>query len=136
MIRRLTVATALALTILACAGPQLSGFTGKPVRISGLVIRNETGSLVTDVILEVENAKEIVSVSPILAGSYFSTSFPLRTYQGNRISVTWNQGAQTVSSGKFRVAIPEGTDREKPVVAEILIFPGGGISAQTVPEPP
>lgn len=104
----------------------------RSIEISGLIFQNNTSSHLYDVRLVVEKIRGVVSCSSIPAGKECSTTFPLRTYQGNPIRVLWQQNGNPFSSEQFLIELPESLVKGEPAMVLVIIGDWGRIVARLV----
>ena len=104
----------------------------RSIEIGGLVFRNNTLARVENVKLVVEKTRKVVSCGYILAGKDFSTTFPIRTYQGNSIRMSWVHQGKLWKTEDFYAEIPEKLIPDKPATVLITIGNQGFVTAQFV----
>jgi hypothetical protein len=104
----------------------------RSIEVRGLVFLNDTLARIDNVKLVVEKARKTVSCSYILAGKDFSTTFPLRTYQGNSIRMSWVHQGRPWTTEDFYTEIPEKLIPDKPATVLITIGNQGSVKAQFV----
>jgi hypothetical protein len=126
VIKKVLVAVGLT-ALLSCAGSNLSLKPPAEILIDGLIIQNLTEETIHDFVLKVENVKNHISVTPILDRNSFSTSFPLRKYQKNQISITWTQGGRRWMSGYLIIEPPDDLVPGRPATVMILIRENGNV---------
>jgi hypothetical protein len=77
----------------------LSGCVNSPVKsnekIDGLIIRNETKSVIEDVVIQVPKTGKMVSCSVILRLTECSLGFPVLENQNNNLVLSWKQKGRT-----------------------------------------
>lgn len=122
----------MVLIITSCGGSSLIKPGIGSIVIDGLVINNSTEEPVYDFLLEVEKVKEILSVSPILARTSFTTNFPLRKYKGNRVSLIWKHGGRNWKSENIIMNPPADLVAGRPVTVVITISDYGQISTNMI----
>lgn len=104
----------------------------RAVQIDGLVFRNHTGNPMENITLHVEKTRAFASCSLVLAGSSFSTTFPVRRYQGNQAVVSWEHRGRRWTSKPFVIQVPKNIIRGKPVKALIVFFENGHMDARMI----
>lgn len=115
-----TICVALGvLSLSACATAPLGG--DPLVRISGMAMENQTEMFLSSVSLLVPATGGFVSCGTIAPGSICSTTFPEADYSGNPVEITWSQGGQVHSSGRFALQIPTGLDTRRTAVVRVVI---------------
>jgi len=119
--------------LLAAAGACTSVSPFQAIRIEGLVLQNQTGRPLEDIILVVENSQEFAACAHIPAGSSFSTRFPSRRYQGSPARVTWKHQGRRWESKKFSIKPPDDLIPDKPVKVLIVFFENGLLDYQMIP---
>ena len=102
----------------------------RPIEVGGLFIRNNTSTPVNNVEVRVKKTGAKVSCSYIPAGKECSTTFPAKTYQGNPITVSWEQEGRVWSPREFLVQLPENLIADKSTMAVVNIGEHGSISAR------
>ena len=117
LVRDITLLMTFLLLVSGCAT------TPEPAKVvvKGVSFSNGTSSPVTDVRLFVEKTKSFVSCGYIPAGSGCSTTFPLREYQGNPVSISWQQENRSWTTGEFVFELPEPLLPGKPITAIVNI---------------
>ena len=118
------------LLLAACASPQ--SFDGEALEIRGLVIKNQSFSLITEVVLLVVQSREFISCGNIPFRGQCSTTFPLRQYQGNDIEIRWRQDGQEWSTGEFVVEAAENINPAYPALVRVIITPSGNAVTELV----
>ena len=99
------------------------------LQIDGMLIENQTLMQVTAVRLLVPVTGNFVSCGNIAPNSMCSTTFPETAYTGNPVEITWSQGGQIFSTGKFVLDIPEGLDENQPALVQVVIAGPGSAGA-------
>lgn len=122
----------MVLAVTSCAGSNLTKPGFGSIVINGLVVTNSTEEPVYNFLLIVDKIKEIVSVSPILAQTSFTTNFPLRKYKGNRFSVTWKHRDKNWASKNLTIKPPENLVAGRPVTVVIFLGEYGHISTSMI----
>jgi hypothetical protein len=97
----------------------------REIPVGGLVFENQTPGTVHNVVLRALETKAVASCSRISAGDRFSTTFPVRRYQGGPLVVTWEHRGVRRTSGEFVIAPPADVALKDPVTVLILIAEGG-----------
>jgi hypothetical protein len=112
----------LALAFLAgCAAIQ----GRRHIPVEGLVFQNQTATTIHNVVLRSLETNALASCSRLSAGQRFSTTFPVRTYRGGPLVVTWEHRGTRRTSGEFVIAPPPDVALKDPVTVLILIGEGG-----------
>ena len=101
----------------------------RSIKIRGLVFQNNTLARVDNVKLEVEKTRNTVSCNYILAGKDFSTAFPLRTYEGNFIRMSWVHQGRPWTTEDFYVQMPKELIPDKPATVLVTIGNQGSVTA-------
>jgi hypothetical protein len=112
--------------------PGCTALPFRAVQIDGLVFWNHTGDLMENVTLHVEETRAFASCGLVLAGSRFSTTFPVRRYQGNQAVVSWEHRGRRWTSKPFVIQVPEGIIRGKPLKVLIVLFENGHMDARMI----
>jgi len=86
-----------------------------------MAMENRTEMFLSSVSLLVPDTGGYVSCGTIAPGSICSTTFPEADYSGNPVEITWVQGGQTHSSGRFTLRIPSDLDRRRAAVVRVVI---------------
>ena len=112
--------------------PGCTALPYRAVQIDGLVFWNHTGNQMENVTLHVEKTRAFASCGLVLAGSRFSTTFPVRRYQGNPAVVSWKHRGRRWTSKPFVIPVPENNIRGKPVKVLIVLFENGHMDARMI----
>jgi len=111
-----------ALCILSLSACATGTVTREPqIRISGMVMENQTEMYLSAVSLMVPATGGFVSCGTITPGTTCSTTFPEVEYSGNPVEVTWRQAGQAHTSGLFHLQIPTDLDKRKPAEVRVVI---------------
>lgn len=105
------------------------------ITVAGLVFQNRTATPVYKAKLSVSKTHGLISCGVILPGKECSTTFPVRQYQGNPISVSWEQAGQAWSSGEFYVQLPRVPLADSPTIAVVTLGEHGSVNARLEPQP-
>lgn len=134
-----TAALAAIVSLLAgaCAAtPESPPQTAPRLEITGIEIRNELAYPVSDVRVLVSATGEFVACSQIMGGTACQTSFPLRSYRGNAMRVTWNEHGEPQVLDDFVLKAPDWLAPGKPAWLQIVIFAPGDAGARLLSERP
>ena len=104
----------------------------RAVQIDGLVFWNHTRDLMENVTLHVEKTRAFASCGLVLAGSRFSTTFPVQLYQGNQAVVSWEHRGRRWTSKPFVIQVPESIISGKPLKVLIVLFENGHMDARMI----
>ena len=115
------------LLLSACSSSGL--LTGSPLQIDGMRIENQTNMHVSAVRLLVPATGGFVSCGNIAQHSMCSTSFPETSYTGNPIEITWSQGGQIYSTGRFTLTLPADLKKDVPAMVQVVIAGPGSAGA-------
>ena len=118
------------LFLLACASRSVN--STPPLQIDRMVIENQTQMWVSAVRLLVPITGNFVSCGNISPGSMCSTTFPETDYTGNPVEITWSQGGQIHSTGRFVVQLPDDLDKDRSAVVRVVIAGPGSAGAVIV----
>ena len=119
------------LIVSACAElPQTN-----PLTVTGLTFHNATSSPIHNARLSVSKTHGLVACGVILPHNECSTTFPLRQYQGNAITVAWQHAGQSWTSADVPVQLPEYPIPNRPTTAVITLGENGSISAKLIQLP-
>ena len=103
------------------------------LEIAGIEIRNELAYPVSEVRVLVSATGEFVTCSQVMGGTACQTSFPLRSYRGNAMRVTWVEHGEPQVLDDFVLKAPASS----PVLEQDSVVPfesegqGIAIDAQT-----
>lgn len=126
----------LALCILFLSACASSSGTREPqIRISGMVMENQTEMYLSGVSLMVPATGGFVSCGAITPGTSCSTTFPEVEYSGNPVEITWRQAGQAQTSGLFRLRVPDDLDKHKPAEVRVVISGTGAAGAIIIQRP-
>ncbi|MEJ8569465.1 hypothetical protein [Elongatibacter sediminis] len=137
-LRVVTTAAWMACALAGCATAPDPVPEKPPVRfeIAGVDIRNELDYPVTDVQVLVHATGGLVSCGTVFPDSSCATSFPLREYRGDAISVSWEERGEPRSIEDFELEPPRGLDTRKPVWVQIVVYSPGNAGARVLSEQP
>ncbi len=127
------------LCLLGFIGLLLSGCAGlpraTPLTVVGLSFHNATSTPIHNAKLSVSKTHGMIGCGIILSHKECSTTFPQRQYQGNAITVSWEQAGQTWTAHNVEVQLPEYPIPDRPSTAVITLGEHGAISARLVQLP-
>ena len=106
-----------------------------PVQIAGMVMENQTQMFVSAVRLLVPDTGNFVSCGNISPQSMCSTTFPEATYTGNPVEITWSQGGQIHSTGRFVLQLSGDLEKNKSAVVRVVISGPGSAGATLTQRP-
>lgn len=128
---RLCINSLSGLLIFACAElPQTNALT-----VAGLTFQNATSSPIHNARLSASKTYGLVACGVILPHSECSTTFPLRQYQGNAITVSWQHADQTWTSADVYAQLPEYPVANRPATAVVSLGEKGSISVRLIQFP-
>ncbi len=104
----------------------------RAIQIDGLILKNQTSVPVENVMLYIEKTREFASCSFLLPGSSFSTTFPVRRYQGNRVQISWSHRGRKWSPKEFVIKPPENLVPGQPVKVLIVFLENGYLDPQMI----
>lgn len=137
--RRVRIAPALLfLLCAACAGAPQPSARPAPVLfdIAGLEIRNELVYRVTEVQVLDSASGGFVSCGTVFPGTACATSFPLREYRGEALSVSWKEHGQPQAVDEFVLEVPAAFDTSRPVWVQVVVFAPGSAGARVLSRRP
>ena len=102
---------------------------GSALQIDGMRIENQTNMHISAVRLLVPATGGFVSCGNIAQHSMCSTTFPETTYTGNPIEITWSQGDQIYSTGRFTLTLPADLKKNIPAMVQVVIAAPGSAGA-------
>ncbi len=108
---------ALMLALSAC----VSITAGGHYQINAVVIRNSSETGIEQAQIKVEKTQELFSCGHIIKGTECSTTFRVRDYAGNAISVSWVQDGKLHITGLFIMEIPSKMKADIPMTAVLEI---------------
>lgn len=121
----------LGLLVASCAElPKTNHLT-----VAGLTFYNLTSSPIKNARLSVHKTHGTVACGFILPYKECSTTFPQRQYQGNAITVSWQQAGQTWTASDVEVQLPEYPIPNRSTIALISLGENGSISARLIQPP-
>jgi len=103
-----------------------------PLQIEGMVIENQTSAWISAARLLVPATGNFVSCGNISPGTMCSTTFPETGYSGNPVEITWSQGGQIYSTGRFVMQLPDQLDEDMTAVVHVLVTGPGSAGAVIV----
>lgn len=119
------------LLVFACAELPKSN----PLTVAGLTFHNATSSPIKDARLTASKTHGLVACGFILPHNDCSTTFPLKQYQGNSITVSWQNAGQTWTSVDVAVQLPEYPIPNRPTTAVVTLGEHGSINARLIQLP-
>ena len=99
------------------------------ITVDGLVFQNLTDKPVSDMRIWVQKTKTFAVCSYMPPKGQCSTTFPVRQYKGNSVTVTWKQNEKSWSKKDFYVDAPINLNWGAPAKAIINIKEGGELTA-------
>ena len=75
--------------------------------IDGLIFQNLTTTTIQHVQVHVKKTSAFAECSPVLANNACTTTFKPFPYQGNAISISWEQDSRTHKTGEFHATLPD-----------------------------
>jgi hypothetical protein len=106
-----------------------------PLTVAGLTFHNTTSSPIKNARLRVNKTHGTVACGFILPYKECSTTFPQRQYQGNAITVSWQQAGKTWTATDVYVQLPEHPIPNRTTTALITLGQNGSISARLIQPP-
>jgi len=103
--------------------------------VTGLTFQNATSTPVNSARLSVSKTHGLIACGVILPYKKCSTTFPLRQYQGNAITVSWQHAGQTWTAADVYVQLPENPIPNRPTTAVITLGENGSVSARLIQLP-
>jgi len=103
-----------------------------PLTVAGLTFHNATSSPIKDARLSVSKTHGLVACGFILPHNDCSTTFPLKQYQGNSITVSWQHAGQTWTSVDVAVQLPDYPIPNRPATAVVTLGENGTVSARLI----
>jgi hypothetical protein len=100
--------------------------------VAGLTFHNTTSSTIRNARLTVHKTHGTVACGFILPYKECSTTFPQRQYQGNAITVSWQQSGQSWTATNVAVQLPEYPIPNRSTIALISLGENGSISARLI----
>ncbi len=117
LVRHLPLALIL-LNLSGCAGTQEQA---GDLRVGGLVFRNSGDRELTDVKLTVSNNAGFISCGQIVPGGSCSTTFPVREYSAQEMSIEWRYLGQLHVRKGVVLEVDKNRKYEQPVTILVLI---------------
>ena len=119
------------LLVFACAElPKSNTLT-----VAGLTFHNATSTPIKNARLSVSKTHGLVACGFIPPHNDCSTTFPLKQYQGNPITVSWQHADQTWTSTDVGVQLPEYPIPNRPATAVVTLGENGSVSARLIQLP-
>mgnify|MGYP001824081284 FL=1 len=100
--------------------------------VAGLTFHNTTSSPIKNARLTVHKTHGTVACGFILPYKECSTTFPQRQYQGNAITVSWQQSGQSWTATNVAVQLPEYPIPNRSTIALMSLGENGSISARLI----
>ncbi len=119
------------LFLFACAGLPKTN----PLTVAGLTFHNATSGPIKNARLTASKTHGLVACGFILPHNDCSTTFPLKQYQGNSITVSWQHAGQTWTSEGVDVQLPEYPIPNRPTTAVVTLGENGSINARLIQLP-
>ena len=101
----------------------------KNITIDGVVFKNLTDQPMRNMRILVTKTNAFAVCSYMTARGECSTTFPVRQYKGNAISISWEQNNKSWSKEDFYIETPTSLDWGKPARAVINLMDGGDVQA-------
>lgn len=114
-------------TPMACSNKAF--ITVRNIRIDGVVFNNLTNQQMRNMHIYVKETNAFADCSYMPAKGQCSTTFPVRHYKGNSLSVTWVQNEKFWSKENFYAAAPMSLDWGAPAKIFINIKENGTVNA-------
>lgn len=131
LLSRLCFYSLSGLFVLSCAElPQSNSLT-----VAGLTFQNATSGTIHNARLSASKTHGVVACGVILPHTECSTTFPLRQYQGNAITVSWQHAGRTWTSTDVYVQLPDYPIPDRPTTAVISLGENGSIKAKLIQLP-
>lgn len=99
------------------------------ITVDGLVFQNLTDMPVSDMRIWVQKTKAFAVCSYMPPRGQCSTTFPVRHYKGNSVTVSWKQSEESWSKKDFTVEAPMSLNWGAPAKIIINIKDGGALIA-------
>jgi hypothetical protein len=106
-----------------------------PLTVAGLTFHNATSTPIHDARLSVRKTHGLVACGVVLPHNECSTTFPLRQYQGNAITVSWQHAGQAWTSANVPVQLPEYPIPNRPTTAVVTLGENGSIIVRLIQPP-
>ena len=109
------------------------------LQIAGVEIYNGLPYSIQNVMILVPESGQFMSCGQILPDSACSTSFPLQTYQGNGVQVSWKEKGVEHSTAEFKLELPVTAINGQMAYIKVEVFDAGQAGAKLVlldPEAP
>lgn len=100
------------------------------LEIAGLEFFNNTNSAITDIKLSVDTSQEFVSCNYLMPHSPFSTTFPIRQYKGNTVTLSYFQRNEKLTVGPISVESTDDLVASGTVFVRITFLDNGRLAAQ------
>ena len=113
----------IAIIILLQGCTSLQHSSSKTIQIKGLIIKNQEGKPVENFILKANANGRFVTCGYIAIDGECSTTFPLKEYQGNTLSISWKQYNQQYSYNDITTSQDSLENIKSPVYVVISLRP-------------
>ncbi|KTF16048.1 hypothetical protein [Pseudoalteromonas sp. H105] len=87
----------------SCSNLLLPSLKNTNLTVNGIVFKNASADIVDNITLKVFDTGKYINCNSIQIDKTCSTTFPLRKYQNNALTVTWMQKGITYSQENFIV---------------------------------
>lgn len=122
------------LVIQSCANSPLSSIvTPSKLKVNGVIFKNTTTKSVAHVSLKVDATNKYISCSRIIPENTCSTTFPLKEYQNNTLTIEWKQAEKSYSRKSFKIDTNKQQLKAEQYTLMITINNNGSASTQFVP---
>lgn len=133
IIKHISLITTM-LVIQSCANSPLSSIiTPSKLKVNGVIFKNTSTKPVAHVSLKVDATNKYISCSRIMPENTCSTTFPLKEYQNNALTIEWKQAKRSYSRKSFKIDTNNQQLEAEQYILMIVINNNGSVSTQFVP---
>lgn len=119
---------------LSCSTSLLQSLNNTQVTVKGVLFKNNSNLVINSIKLKVDETGRYINCSGIQRGSTCSTTFPLRKYQNNALTIQWWQQGISYTRESFKIETSELKIEPQQYILIITINSNGKISAQFIPD--
>jgi len=118
----------------SCSTSCLKSSNNNHVTVKGVLFKNNSNLVINSIKLKVDETGRYINCSGIQRGSTCSTTFPLRKYQNNALTIQWWQQGMSYTQKSFKVETSQLKIESQQYLLIITVNNNGKISAQFIPD--
>lgn len=126
-----SVCFAIGVTVLAGCSTIEPGAAPDRLLFNKIVVTNDGSRDIANLQIAVSRINGVFSCSRLLSNSFCSNTFPIREYQGNSVTLTWEEGGVEFTAGPF-VAEPPVNRQGELYSIKLVIQSGGSYSVDFI----